>query len=98
MGLQLEPVGIVQIVADRTYDCAPIYQAIVQCGGDLDLVIRRRKTAFLGVQLCSASKRDYYLNKITTERSLAWQEDTGFEQRARILCFHRCCCANQHTH
>ena len=73
-----------KVMADGAYDGAPTYQTIAQYGDDIAVVIPPRKTAVPGTQSRSPSQRDRHLDMINTEGRLAWQEATGYGQRALV--------------
>ena len=73
-----------KVTADGAYDGAPTYQTIAQYGDDIAVVIPPRKTAVPGTQSRSPSQRNRHLDMINTEGRLAWQEATGYGQRALV--------------
>jgi transposase len=75
---------IEKVTADGAYDGAPTYQTITQHGDNIEVVIPPRKTAILGAESSSPSQRDRHLDMINTEGRLAWQEATGYGQRALV--------------
>lgn len=75
---------IKKVTADGAYDGAPTYQTIAQYGDDITVVIPPRKTAVPGTQSRLPSQRDRHLDMINTEGRLAWQEATGYGQRALV--------------
>ncbi|MET3139416.1 transposase [Undibacterium sp. GrIS 1.2] len=86
MGPLLDQVDeeINQVMADGAYDGAPTYQTIAQHGDDIEVVIPPRKTAVPGMESRSPSQRDRHLDIINKEGRLAWQEATGYGQRALV--------------
>ena len=86
VGPLLNQIGeeIDKVMADGAYDDAPAYKTIAQYGDDIEVVIPPRKTAFPSAQSRSPSQRDRHLDKITTEGRFAWQEATGYGQRALV--------------
>ena len=75
---------IKKVTADGAYDGAPTYRTIARYGDDIEVVIPPRKTAVSGTESSSPNQRDRHLEMINTEGRLAWQEATGYGQRARV--------------
>jgi transposase len=73
-----------KVTADGAYDGAPTYQTIARHGDDILVVIPPRKTAVPGTESSSPNQRDRHLDMINTEGRLAWQEATGYGQRALV--------------
>ena len=73
-----------KVIADGAYDGAPTYETIAQYGDDIEVVIPPRKTAVAGVESSTPIQRDRHLDMINTEGRLAWQEATGYGQRALV--------------
>ena len=73
-----------KVTADGAYDRAPTYRTIARFVDDVDVVIAPRKTAVSSTEPSSPNQRDRHLEMINTEGRLAWQEATGYGQRARV--------------
>jgi transposase len=87
---QLEPLldqvdeQIDKVTADGAYDGVPTYELIAQHGDNIEVVIPSRKTAVPGMESSLPSQRDRHLDMINKEGRLAWQEATGYGQRALV--------------
>ena len=73
-----------KVTADGAYDGAPTYQTIARHGDDIEVVIPPRKTAVPGTESSSLSQRDRHIEVMKTEGRPAWQEATGYGQRALV--------------
>lgn len=82
LGQVEEEIG--KVTADGAYDGEPTYQTIAQHGDDIEVVIPPRKTAVPGAGSNVPNQRDRHIEMINTEGRLAWQEATGYGQRARV--------------
>ena len=77
-------VKIGKLTADGAYDGEPTYQTIARHGDDILVVIPPRKTAVPGTESNTPNQRDRHLEMIKTKGRLAWQEATGYGQRALV--------------
>ena len=75
---------IEKVIADGAYDGAPAHQTIAKHGADIEVVIPPRKTAVPATESHSPNQRDRHLHLINTEGRLAWQQATGYGQRALV--------------
>ena len=73
-----------KVTTDGAYDGAPTYRTIAQYGDDIAAVIPPRKTAVASNEASSPTQRDRHLEMINTQGRLAWQEATGYGQRALV--------------
>ena len=73
-----------KVTTDGAYDGTPTYQTIAQHGDDIAVVIPPRKTAVAGIESSSPTQRNRHLEMINTQGRLAWQEATGYAQRALV--------------
>ena len=73
-----------KVIADGAYDGAPTYQSIAQHGDAIEVVIPPRKTAVSSNEQSPPNQRDRHIDMINNEGRLAWQEATGYGQRALV--------------
>ena len=74
---------IKKVTADGAYDGAPTYQTIAQYGDYIEVIIPPRKSTVYGTEP-SPNQRDSHRDMINTQGRLAWQEATGYGQRALV--------------
>ncbi len=71
-----------------TEDLSGCYDAdglpVTRHSDDILVIIAPRKTAVSGTELDSQNQRDRHIDMINTEGRLAWQEATGYGQRALV--------------
>ena len=73
-----------KVTTDGAYDSTSTYRTVAQLGDDIAAVIPPRKTAVAGMDSRSPTQRDYHLEIINTQGRLAWQDATGYDQRAFV--------------
>ena len=75
---------IARVTADGAYDGVPTYQAIVEHGDGIEVVIPPRATAVPTGEPGSPTQRDRHPEIITERGRLAWQAATNYGQRSLV--------------
>ena len=75
---------IARVTADGAYDGVPTYQAIVEHGDGIEVVIPPRATAVPTGEPGSPTQRDRHPEIITERGRLAWQAATNYGQRLLV--------------